>query len=1066
MKKITLRSAFAGLMILCSAQLGAQSMKSFPSAFAPGNAAQKAESLIPAPDTRDRGILMYGATLQDATGPLHYVKFYSKDAFDLIPIAPIDPKDDGYRLLNLRCGAWCGDKFLGYKVNIFTYTERAKEFCEVDFTTGEVKTVAPLDEADKNWPVLYEMTYDNTNDILYALGRNSEQVVSDLYTVDKATGKYTFKKTLDTYIWAMACDYEGNMYVVKGIPDENQEFYIGSKLCKLDPKKDFSEVESFELKCNGEPIVPNYSHTMDMNHNSNLLYWAASNNEGYQHLYEVDPKVKTTVETSSLGFNVISSLYVPYRGAANRDVAGKVTKLVANADDAYTLCDTLKWTNPSVNWRGDKLEELHSIQISRGTEDNVVATVEANGKIGQAMVWIDQSPEHGYNKYYLTPMRKSGEKGLVDSVRVYVGQDVPGAVGNLVCTPEGNMMKLTWEAPELGAAGKGYDKASLTYTVIRQPGNVEVVKGLKECTLVDTKDAPFGTYYYEVTPFNAQGEGITVNSDYMQFGAPYSPDYSDMFDNLESVLKWTAIDNDFSGHTFEYVDFRKAFSNFTKYMGANDDLLVSPPLQLNGGCSYRIIFYTELGSPDEVYTYSIVMGDKREAAAMTTEVATFADMNGMIYSEPRVNVGKTKVENDGVYYIALRDNSPESSDGHFLSVNGFMIERIYDNDLSAVGLGGALEMAQGTDVNVTVQVLNPGSKTQQAYKVRVLDVTDGEEVVIGEADCNLSVEPDEIVEAPVVVKPVKNGARKFVAVVEMNGDENAGNNRSAELDYEVQKEGTITWNVFAQDENRGAHTTVPISFLKPESTTEQLYLADEIKATGNGLITRFAFEYTSNGIANPVEDVPVKIYMALTDKTEYPEIPSISDWTSNTEMQLVYDGITRVDLGTSLKMEFTLDTPFQYEKDKNLLVQVWKSANTDEMFPALFQVYNKGVSVWRSLRYQGGEVFAFDEGTQTFAFREIPVAYMAIDYSIGISEELVLGGSGISYSSDTHSFEFRGVEAREVYVYDMLGKVCAHYTLGKGETSVQAQLQSGFYVVKAVTCDGENLVQKIVVDNE
>ncbi len=1066
MKKITLKSAFAGLMIMCSAQVGAQSVKTFPAAFAP-NTTQGTGNLIPAPDNRDRGLLMYGATLQDASGPLHYIKFYSKDAFEVIPIAPIDPKDSDYRILNLRCGAWCGNKFLGYKVNIYTYTERVKEFCEIDFNTGEVKTIAPMNENDTTWPTLYEMTYDNTNDILYAVGRNPERIVSDLYTVDKATGKYTLKKTLDSYVWAMAADYEGNLYIVRGIPDAANTYYIGSEICKLDPKNDFAVTESFEVKCNGDPIVPNYSHTMDMNHNTNLLYWAASNNEGYQHLYEVDPKARTAVETSSFGFNVISSLYVPYRGADNRDAAGKVLGLTANADNAYTLCDTLKWTNPSVNWRGDKLEELKSIQICRGTENNVVATIDAAGKIGLAMQWIDTTPEHGYNTYYITPMRKDGERGLIDSVKVYVGQDVPGAIRGLALTPESDMMKLTWQAPELGAAGKGYDKSTLTYTVIRQPGNVEIAKGLRETSLVDDKLTEFGTYYYEITPFNAQGEGITVKSESKMFGTPFTTTYTDTFENFENVEKWTIIDADLSGCSFQYVDFRKGFSNYTKNIGTNDDYLISPPIKLNGGCNYRITFLTELGSPKETYTYSIVMGDKKETTSLSTIVASFEELQGSIYSESCVNIAKTKVEKDGTYFIALRDNSPESSDGHFLNVTGFKIERIYGNDLAAAGMGGALEMAQGTDANVTVKVQNQGSKTQNAYKVKVLDVTDGEDVLIGEAECNVSVEPDAIADAPVVIKPTKSGSRKFVAVVEMSSDEYAENNRSAELDYVVQPEGTVTWNVFAQDKNRGKHTTVPISFLKPESTTEQLYLANEIKAEADGLITRFAFEYTSNSIANPVKDVPVKIYMALTDKTDYPEVPAISDWAVNTDMQLVYEGTTSVEIGEGLKMEFTLNTPFQYEKGKNLIVQVWKSGESDEMFPALFQIYNKGNNVWRSLRYQGYDEFYYeDESLQTFAFREIPIAYMAIDYTNGISDELVMGNSEISYSPATKSFVFSGFEASELYVYDMQGTVCAHSTIGIGQTSAHVQLQSGFYVIKAVTRDGENIVRKIVVDNE
>ena len=43
----------------------------------------------------DKGVLMYGATMLDATGPAHYVKFYSKNGYGLTQIAEVDPDDDG-----------------------------------------------------------------------------------------------------------------------------------------------------------------------------------------------------------------------------------------------------------------------------------------------------------------------------------------------------------------------------------------------------------------------------------------------------------------------------------------------------------------------------------------------------------------------------------------------------------------------------------------------------------------------------------------------------------------------------------------------------------------------------------------------------------------------------------------------------------------------------------------------------------------------------------------------------------------------------------------------------------
>ena len=71
-----------------------------------------------------KGVLMYGATMLDASGPAHYVKFYSKKGYELTNVAPIDPDDDGLHLIKLRCGTLCGDTYYGYICRVFTFVDQ------------------------------------------------------------------------------------------------------------------------------------------------------------------------------------------------------------------------------------------------------------------------------------------------------------------------------------------------------------------------------------------------------------------------------------------------------------------------------------------------------------------------------------------------------------------------------------------------------------------------------------------------------------------------------------------------------------------------------------------------------------------------------------------------------------------------------------------------------------------------------------------------------------------------------------------------------------------------------
>lgn len=79
---------------------------------------------------------------------------------------------------------------------------------------------------------------------------------------------------------------------------------------------------------------------------------------------------------------------------------------MAPDDDEQTV--SLSWTNPSVNWRGDSLEEFKEVAVSRDRRDNVVKTIES--KAGEKCTWTDNNPEKGVVTYYLTPYRQSGEK--------------------------------------------------------------------------------------------------------------------------------------------------------------------------------------------------------------------------------------------------------------------------------------------------------------------------------------------------------------------------------------------------------------------------------------------------------------------------------------------------------------------------------------------------------------------------------------------------------------------------------------------------------------------------------
>ena len=51
------------------------------------------------------------------------------------------------------------------------------------------------------------------------------------------------------------------------------------------------------------------------------------------------------------------------------------------------------------------------------------------------MSWVDENPTDGINTYYVLAANDKGN-GVIDSIRCYMGIDVPGAVGNIMLEEE------------------------------------------------------------------------------------------------------------------------------------------------------------------------------------------------------------------------------------------------------------------------------------------------------------------------------------------------------------------------------------------------------------------------------------------------------------------------------------------------------------------------------------------------------------------------------------------------------------------------------------------------------
>ena len=1012
----------------------------------------------------EQGITMYGATMKDDYGPLHYVMFHSHDG-KTTKLGRIDEDDNGTRMRNLRCGAYCGDKYYGFLVNMYSYVEEPKAFGTVDFSTGTFTQIrGDYNKAERvSWPTLYEMTYDNANKVCYALGRNMDGLfVSDLYKINLETGDYDMLCTLDFYAWAMACDYDGNLYMVKGIPDKKGEFYEASSVVRIDTKDNYAEKDEVRIKQNGADFIPNYTHSMEFDHNSNRLYWLAMSNDGWQKLYELDQYTGNAVKTADMMYNMVAGLYIPFKGADSRMAAGKVKELKGEPAEDASLKAMLEWETPTSTWKGDALEALHSVSVARGSEGNVIATLPANDKRGEKMTFTDESAEKGYNVYYVTTHRLEGENGLTDSVRVYVGPDTPGRPQNIEVKAEGKNVLVSWVAPETGAHGEKYDLGTTVYDVTRMPDNVTVAKGVKETSVLDDKIGTKKNYTYVVKAYNAEGEGLSNESAPILVGSAFPLPFVENFDTDLCKGMWTSVDANNDGIYFEWAggvveDFFR-YQVWLNNQHDTNDYMITPPLATKKGTSYRAVYEVQVGKMADLHKFVFVTGEQPTAAGMTNRVDSVDNLKCEKYDEIFTYETKFTAGSDETY-AGINCMSYASGSGSYFAVRSFKVEEIFAADLGALSMTGSKDFIAGEPAQMNIMVKNFGADAKDSYKVEVVAKdAEGNITVLGSKEVKETIAPDQTAEVMVEAVATTEGAVELAARVVLDGDMNSLNDMTAWTEYNVNPAGTTDWNITCEGEKIAPSTTEPMNFYNIYSTVETVYLKEEIKAEKDGRITRIAYQYSDNSLAAATDECDVKIYMANSDKTGYEAQAYAEDWTPLEESTLVCTKTIRIEPGTDNLLVFELDTPFEYDHTKNLVVQVWKEGALDEMFPALFKNYNFGWEVFRGLRYNTNKIpFDFEDSKDFFSVNNVPVLHMAVDFEdhSGIFE--INGANGMSYENGV--LAICNGEMRSVQVTDVAGRVV--FSENVNAQSVRLDLRGGLYIIRAVDAEGTTHVMKV-----
>ena len=1085
MKQVYLSLLLAGLT--AAPALGQKTtVNAFPKPLAPvANAGMKAPQfhLPSAIDDKKKGITMYAGQRLDQSKHRSWVKWQTGDSFNFTKIYEYIHHDkyneDQQRGIYIGAYDSSNDTYYAFFNMHYTFGDMPMALAKVDMLTGDTTNVfqfADLAEPDVeqtawyNGRYKYAMAYDPVNEVMYALGADYENGDPNLgYTVlyevnlNATTLNDLFSKVkdMDGLYWDFCFDAQGNAWFAQKYGGSDG-IVKGTNLVKMDGE--FNRISEVKMQSEwGEDINSIYFSTMYFDNSTGDLYYLPCSDYGSTSLYKVNPT--TGISQSVAWFNQrnhFTGLYIPYLTADNGAAPARVSGLDAQADLNGAMKDTIKWVTPSKTWAGDDLANLQTVKIYRKNagyatteltktadliaNSQLLATVPATEK-ETAMSWVDENPTDGINTYYVLAANDKGN-GVIDSIRCYMGIDVPGAVGNIMLEKNGTGVNISWDAPEKGANNGYIGTEGLSYKITRLPDSVVVAENVTDTKYTDNTLGEQQSYSYTVQAVNAKGAGAIATSNPIMAGAALKTPVSLAFDTQADADRWSTnkMNNSiYFSYAGGWSDDYKCMIGYGTSTGTVEGTLISPPFYLEEGKTYR--FTTDFQADyfnDAYFDLYVGVGTNSESQDGATIIAS---REGEQYAE---QYHREKYEDyfvapaSGTYYYTLRVKTVDKY--NIFKLFGLKVDYVAESDMAATSIDGVLEAVAQQANECTVKVRNLGSKDQENYTVKLLMDNEGKMVEVGSGTGTELLKTGETADVKVSFNPPYDGVWDFYGVVVANGDEVRANDTTAVKTLKVLEAGSQGWTNIVTTGHKEDLSSFGLFWNDSESEYSQsVYYPEEIKTIKGGVIKRIGWMYDgADNLTDRSNPVDVKIYLAHTDKKSF---AGEGDLVLPSDRELVVEGQMVFEPGKDHLISFALDTPFEYNNEQNLAVICEKSGTTGYNMCALWHIYNNDWStgyVERTLMKSGGY----------WSRSELPILFLGIYDPTGV-ERVQLVGADVAYANGLLAFD----QVVNAEVYTVGGKLVSSF---KG-SSARLNLAKGMYVVRATAADGQVMVKKINV---
>ena len=215
-------------------------------------------------------------------------------------------------------------------------------------------------------------------------------------------------------------------------------------------------------------------------------------------------------------------------------------------------------------------------------------------------------------------------------------------------------------------------------------------------------------------------------------------------------------------------------------------------------------------------------------------------------------------------------------------------------------------------------VENQGANEVKTFTVALKD-QDGAE--LAHKDVTTALKTGESTKVQIAWTPATTATTAVKAEVTLTGatDENADDNATDLLPVSVREGSKGTIVQLGTDSKRTSSDT-PFGLANKYAAALNLYSAQEL-GSGSKNIVKAAWPYDASWQYEDANDLPVRVYMANTDRTN-----NLEGWIPENEMTLVYDGTISIPKKTKGEVAVELTTPFAYQDGKNLAALTGTSA--------------------------------------------------------------------------------------------------------------------------------------------